>query len=350
MAGAADVKMPRYKQNKEFEYKGWWIECIANSPFYYAARYDPETGSVRRKSLGTGDLEAAKEALIQIAQIKGVKSQDSYLADVLRAYFEEVTDAKASGEAARYAGWHLLRFWGETSRISDLTEPRQRQFWKWSSEQGHGPSYISRNLSVLSAAVRHGLKEQAPKVVTSYRSIAELLGVPEPEPRGCIPTDEDLARFLDSLADDKAEHVFQYCLIALNTLARPEAVLNLTSVQVDHRFGLIELNPAGRRQTKKFRPIVRLTDTLGPWLHAWTAGDAPYVRFRGKPVRSVRNTFKRHRQVLGLPHLNPYSLRHKMATELAARRVSNDSIQRQLGHKAPDMRTTESYIKNDPRH
>ena len=45
-----------------------------------------------------------------------------------------------------------------------------------------------------------------------------------------------------------------------------------------------------------------------------------------------------------------YSLRHKMTTELAARRVSNDSIQRQLGHKAPDMRTTERYIKNDPRH
>jgi hypothetical protein len=70
----------------------------------------------------------------------------------------------------------------------------------------------------------------------------------------------------------------------------------------------------------------------------------------GGPVSSIRNTFKRRSKVLDLVGLNAYSLRHKMATELAARKVSRDSIQRQLGHKAPDMRTTERYIKNDPRH
>jgi hypothetical protein len=124
----------------------------------------------------------------------------------------------------------------------------------------------------------------------------------------------------------------------------------LAPPQIYQYFGLVNLNPDGRRQTKKYRPTVRLTDTLAPWLISWTAGDAPFARFRDSPVISVRNTFKRRSKALNLPGLNAYSLRHKMATELAARRVSRDSIQRQIGHKAPDMRTTERYIKNDPRH
>jgi integrase len=39
-----------------------------------------------------------------------------------------------------------------------------------------------------------------------------------------------------------------------------------------------------------------------------------------------------------------------MATELAARGVSGETLARQLGHKFPDLRTTERYIKFDPRH
>src|SRR6185312_15053476 len=61
-------------------------------------------------------------------------------------------------------------------------------------------------------------------------------------------------------------------------------------------------------------------------------------------------TFRRRGDELGMPELCPYSLRHKMATELAARRVSAETLRRQLGHKSPDMRTTERYIKHDPRH
>jgi hypothetical protein len=39
-----------------------------------------------------------------------------------------------------------------------------------------------------------------------------------------------------------------------------------------------------------------------------------------------------------------------MATELAARGVPGEVLQRQLGHKLPGLRTTERYIKFDPRH
>jgi len=71
-----------------------------------------------------------------------------------------------------------------------------------------------------------------------------------------------------------------------------------------------------------------------------------------KRVKSPISAFgaKRHGQALHFPEFSPYTLRHKMATELAARGVSGEVLKRRLGHKSPDLRTTERYIKFDPRH
>ena len=51
-----------------------------------------------------------------------------------------------------------------------------------------------------------------------------------------------------------------------NTLARPEAILELKLFQVNLDDRLITLNPPGREQTKKRRPTLPITDTLFPWL------------------------------------------------------------------------------------
>ena len=341
--------MPRFKQDKVFEYKGWWIERIATSPFYYAARYDQSLGRVRRKSLGTVDLEDAKDALIRSVQLDGPKSADSFLATVLEAYYRNVSDSKPSASMARIAGMHLLAFWGATSRVSDVTEERQKAFWLWSRDKGHAPATTARVLTVLSAALRHSINGLAPRVTTCGKKVADYQGVPEPQPREWIPTDDQLARYLDSLCGDQAEHVFRYTLIALNTLARPSAILELEPNQIDFERGLVNLNPQGRPQNKKRRPVVRLTETLRPWLVTWGEVGSPYVRFRGGAVVSVKRTFKRHGQSLGFPEFSPYTLRHKMATELAARGVAGEVLKRQLGHKSPDLRMTERYIKYDPR-
>jgi len=149
----------------------------------------------------------------------------------------------------------------------------------------------------------------------------------------------------------QAEHVFRYCIVALNTLARPGAVLELAPDQVDRLRNLISLNPSGRKQTKKRRPIVRIPATLLPWLDAWAGErDELYIFHHGKPVRSARRTFARRGQELGMPEFTPYTLRHKMATELRARGVTREEVAYQLGHKLPDLRTTDRYTKFDPRH
>ncbi|MDE2072730.1 MAG: tyrosine-type recombinase/integrase [Alphaproteobacteria bacterium] len=211
-------------------------------------------------------------------------------------------------------------------------------------------TYAARILSVLSAAVRHAMGNQAPKVYGWAATLAEKLGAPEPAPRGWIPSDDQLAKFLDSLQGRQAEHVFKYSLLALNTLARPEANLELKPDQVDCEREIITLNPEGRRQTKKRRPVIRLTQTLKPWLEEWeTDDDLPYVLFNGKPIKRVYKTFNRKGVELGFPELVPYSLRHKMATELRARRVDRDEVSYLLGHKDAQFKMTEWYESFDPR-
>lgn len=55
-------------------------------------------------------------------------------------------------------------------------------------------------------------------------------------------------------------------MIRLNTGCRGDAARDLQPFQIDWDAGLVILNPTGRQQTKKFRPIVPLTDYLRGYL------------------------------------------------------------------------------------
>jgi integrase len=135
-------------------------------------------------------------------------------------------------------------------------------------------------------------------------------------------------------------------MIAANTLARPDAVRGLCPFQVDFNSRLIQLNPPGRRQTKKFRPTLPITETLLPWLRVWDG--SPYVNYRGKPVRDIGNSFARVGAAMGL-NVSPYCIRHTMATELAKASVPEGQIARYLGHvPIGTKRATEFYIHYRP--
>jgi hypothetical protein len=73
-----------------------------------------------------------------------------------------------------------------------------------------------------------------------------------------------------------------------NTLARPSAILDLGSSQFDEAHGLLDLNPPGRTQNKKFRPILPVTPTLMPWLRREAGPTGRYVSYRKRPVHSIR--------------------------------------------------------------
>lgn len=108
--------------------------------------------------------------------------------------------------------------------------------------------------------------------------------------------------------------------LLLGTAGRPAAVLELTREQCDLDRGLIDLNPSGRAQTKKRRPVVPMPDFLRPWIKQAPVG--PLVRFRGKAVGKVNGAWQEARDEAGPDALVvPHTIRHTIATELRARGV-----------------------------
>ena len=136
-------------------------------------------------------------------------------------------------------------------------------------------------------------------------------------------------------------------MISLNTLARPDAVLDLSPSQVDIRRR-IKLNPDGRKQTKKNRPVVPISETLLPWLQGC---EGPrYVLYGGKPVESIKKSFAKAVADAGLSDVSPYCLRHTMGTELRSRGVPEWEAKGFMGHKSETARTTERYARFRPDH
>jgi integrase len=235
---------------------------------------------------------------------------------------------------------------------------------RWCVERyQHSAGTIARNLSVCSAAfhfcckpriVRDGfgneieklLLDSAPAVCTQPKEVARLTELPESTPREWIPSFEEFGRFIDAI-DARQENLFRFVMLALNTWARPEAIIQFrVDKQVDWAFGVVDLNPPGRRQTKKHRPKIRLTDNLTDWLRHWDA-PAPLM-WDGQPVTTMKKTFKRHAVACGLPQFTQYSIRHFMATyaRLAKPPVSKEQRDDWLGHS--DGRTANWYEHRDP--
>jgi hypothetical protein len=193
---------------------------------------------------------------------------------------------------------------------------------------------------------------------------------------------------------DASEILRRYDILALNTWARPEAIVELSvKQQVDFENGLLDLNPPGRRQNKKQRPVIRLTTNLNGWLEHWgedrplsyTTLNAEGERER-KPATHIKAQFNRrstHWMLLkagmdqatiddlfgtarrgslkplqdaleraetkGINRIARYTLRHFMATRvrgLTKSKVAREQRSLWLGHGKRDA--TSWYETHDP--
>jgi hypothetical protein len=95
----------------------------------------------------------------------------------------------------------------------------------------------------------------------------------------------------------------------------------------------------GRRSRVNIRS--RLT-----WIET---ASGPLVAWRGKPVQKIAGAFQTMRDAAGFgPDVTAYTIRHSIATELAARGVPELDIAAQLGHRLPNSQTTGRYIHVAP--
>lgn len=161
-----------------------------------------------------------------------------------------------------------------------------------------------------------------------------------------------LARMLAFAAepDKKRASLHAFLVASICTAARPDTVLDISIApercQWEPGLKVIDLNPHGRAQTKKYRPIIPVLPALEDWLRAeWRAyqkldradriGAGFLVNYYGRPVTSVRTAWRTMIDELDLPksrEWGAYILRHTLATLLRAKGADKWELQNFLGH------------------
>lgn len=325
--------MPSHPQKALFQIGGYWIAKEPKRDGYWYFFRDRDAGHVRRRKLGSSDLEEAKIELARIVLTSAPKHEGALVSAVMLAYHEGHSDKIRSAGMARTATRKALSYFGETVTVSDLTDSSMNKFASRLILDGASPAYVQRIVNVLAAGFRYS------KLPVDWK-----LRLPQAAPRRVpIPTDEEVRKLF---AAKPIESMKRWMILSLATGARPEAVLELCPSQ--RRDGLLYLNPPERSQTKKYRPVVREPAYLTPWLDLWgTKGDR-YVGYHSQSA--VRSALKR---LIGKSGVNvaAYSFRHKVATILRqAKRqgVTEDDIATQLGHRRPNLKVTSGYGEYDP--
>lgn len=156
------------------------------------------------------------------------------------------------------------------------------------------------------------------------------------------------AQFEQFYAAVHAPHARLYVLLGLYTMARPTAILELTWDRIDFGRGLIDLNPAGRRQTAKRRPVVTMNDELRAELEkAYQARQIAHVIERGgKPIANIKKAFQAASGRCGFT-VTPYMLRHTGAVWAAENGISMAALAQFMGHD-DDSTTQKHYARFSP--
>src|SRR5690606_12604272 len=112
--------------------------------------------------------------------------------------------------------------------------------------------------------------------------------------------------------------------------------------QVDFVRRQIDLNPPGRRQTAKKRPVVPINDELYDALvAAYEARQCSAIIERGgEPIQSIKKAFQAASERSGVK-ATPYTRRHTGAVWAAEAGVSMAALAQFMGHD--DDRTTQKH-------
>ena len=225
--------------------------------------------------------------------------------------------------------------------VADVTGIRaQEGFHNWLREKGLADPTINRTVMVGKAALnrawQNGEIASVPKLM--------YLAVSERPPKGRPLSVEEVRTLLDCA---QSERLYRFIMLMLGTASRPDAIRELTKKQCDLETGLIHLNSIGRKQTKKYRPTVRMPHQLRPIVEQAEPGHL--ITYRGQPLKSLNGGWRRLRDAAGLDaDVQPYSLRHTMARHLRASGVEAWEVSAQLGHRATGMSITEKYASVSP--
>lgn len=304
---------------------------------YVIVYTNPETGRRRRITLDATDRIGAEAEARQRWRL-GSRSEWT-VGRIVTAYIDTLRERAAPSHPRAVDAWKAMRPFWQDVRPHLIDEPMCKAY---DAQRRAGPATRRYELTMLSTAVRWAALKA--KVIET----APAIWRPANPPR----KDRHLTRdqWRKFFAEVKAPHARLYMIIALSTCARPSAVLELTWDRVDFARGVLNLNPVGRLQTAKRRPVVPMSDVAKDALQAaYEARQSSYVIERGgKPVANIKKAFLAASQRSGI-HATPYTLRHTGAVWKAEDGVPMEELAQLMGHE--DVQTTfQHYARFSPQH
>lgn len=242
--------------------------------------------------------------------------------------------------------------------VRQLTPQLQAGFRDWRCKEGVGGHTVSRDLAALRGALTWAWKNQR---IEHPPFIADVPAHQKTPARDRVLSMEEVAAQMDACANrDDREHVLRVIVIELGTAGRPEAVLGLTSANIDLKRGLIDPCQPGRVHPRKRRAIVPIANAVLPWVSgiegkiiAYRVPIAELNRTLGGPTHLVRETrciktaWKAVGKDAGVIGATPKTLRHTMLTWLAERGVPKEQRMTLAGHSAQDT-TAKNYEHLSP--
>jgi integrase len=314
-------------------------------PHLYVGTYLADTQKTIYRSLHTTD---AGEAIDQVRSLvaRGITGDPAAalaqkplrtIAEVLE-FFRPHAEKHKSAEFAAIAIARMIRLMGDQLLQTAVPNDFDR-FRDAALGEGISLSTVHRTLSVLRSAGNTAVKNRRlPShhlpYVPYYLSKNQARSA---DPKGRVMDPGEIAAAIDKLD-------FLHLLIAvvylLNTGSRIGAILDATTAQIDHRYNLFDLNPPGRLQTDKWRPVLPIADTLAPWTHNLAPGHI--VTWHHEPVGEIDTGFGAACRRAKLPGgENTYSVRHALGRYMQTKGVQPLEISLWLGHiQPPDSKET----------
>lgn len=392
---------PLYRRGKYW--LGWdrRVDGTLRSPNLTIFWYDPDTRRERSASTGTADeqlgilaldrryLSDADEAPAFCHACGQTLAQaEAYLlTDAIADYRLEWGSTRASADTIEGRLKHVLdfmdeeqaradgRFGIETSCAAACTAVFVNAFRAWSRLQPvewrnkkgevtvsrpRTPAATEAAIAQVIAVLNHAANANPPR--SDKRPTYRPLPASQVQRTRRTRIDvKELARIVAYAAEPNKRRgsLHRFVVASICTIARPGAVVEI-SVAPDRQqwwpgSPTIDLNPAGRTQNKKRRPVLPVLPLLGEWLQAeWDeyaalkqeerAGRGWLVNYYGRPVKSIDSAWAAMLDELGLPtgrEWRPYVLRHSLATMVRNRGAERWDLEGFMGHRAPSQ--TEVY-------
>ncbi|MFT3967395.1 MAG: hypothetical protein QM690_16085 [Sphingobium sp.] len=396
---------PIYRRGKYW--LDWDVKADGSlrSPNLTVFWYDPDTRRVRSASTGTADEDSGIVALDRryLADASEAPAfchacgqplalaQAYLLTDAIADYRLEWGDTRLSGDTIEGRLKHVTdflesqdadpvgKFGLETTCAAACTKVFVHAFraWlslrpvEWKNKAGEvtvsrprSPAAVEAVIAQLIAVLNHAANADPPRSDKrpTYRPLPAAQV--QRKRRTRIGVAELAEMFAYAAEPDKRRGSLHAFLVGtLCTIARPSSVVDI-SVQPSRQqwwpgSSAIDLNPAGRRQTKKFRPMLPVLPLLDEWLRAehadWLAAEDGLkpsrgwlVNYFGRGVQDVDRAWDSMLRALDYPtgrEWRPYVLRHSLATLCRNGGAERWDLEGFMGHRAPSQ--TEVYAMGD---